>query len=113
MRPDVRTATERAWRLRERVSGLPAAEASLAQIEDVLTGGYAVALAADDWSTRAEQRLHGLIDNASHAGRGRDIRALALEHDTFQQELFALRRELSELHREHARVLSATRVASG
>ena len=98
MQPDLATMIKRLGALRARVEG--GEEAPLAQIEEALTDGYAEALAADAWSMSTEDRLQELITNASIPVRGRELRALATEHQCFQRDLIALRRELAALRRD-------------
>ena len=112
MRPHLAPAIERVARLRGEATGRIDSAAALAEIENVLCEGYALALTGDAWSSRTEQRLHELISDASVPGRGRELRALGGEHARCRQELIALRSELAELRREHTRLLTASRAAS-
>lgn len=103
MKPDLAVAIEKVIGLREEAArGVPC-DALLAQIEDGLSEGYAEALAADAWSLRVEEQLHGLIGDTVAPGRFR-LRALALEHVRFQRELISLRSELAGLRRDRDRL---------
>ena len=84
-------------------------DALLAQIEDMLTEGYAHALDGDAWSMRSEERLHELISDAGSVIRGRELRQLAAEHARFQREIVALRRELAELRHDRDRMQALAR----
>ncbi|MEY2513473.1 MAG: hypothetical protein QOJ89_831 [bacterium] len=106
MRHAVERATGQVTATRDRVAGLPFRDVAIAQIEDVLGMGYAQALAADAWLMRAEHRLHELIDDASPAGYGRELRRLAGERIAVREGVCALRDELARLRGEHDRVRS-------
>ncbi|MBA3747696.1 MAG: hypothetical protein H0W96_09435 [Solirubrobacterales bacterium] len=112
MHPDLAAATERIVAMRARVASLPDDGVPVQEIEDVLCEGYAHALAGDAWLTRAEQRLHDLIDDTSLPIRGRDLRVLASEHGNFQRSVIALRLELERLRREHERAQAGSRARS-
>jgi len=84
----------------------------MAEIDDALSEGYAQALAADAWLMRTEQRLHELIDDASLAARGRDLRALSGELARVQRRLAELRRELEALRRDNDRLRTRSHVSS-
>ena len=79
-------------------------EVSLADVENVLTEGYAEALAGDAWTMRAERTLQDLLQSAASPARALSLRALAREHAAFQYELIALRRELAALRAQHRAV---------
>jgi uncharacterized small protein (DUF1192 family) len=106
MRPAVERATRRVAATRDRVADLPIRDVAIAQIEDALGMGYAQALAADAWLMRAEHRLHELIDDASPAGNGHELRTLASERIAVRERVAALRDELARLRGEHDRVRS-------
>ena len=114
MRPDLVNIIERVEALRAQtdVRAGEADEALLAQIEDLLTEGYAYALDGDAWSMRSEERLHELINDTDSIVRGRELRQLASEHARFQREVVALRRELAELRHDRDRVRALARAAS-
>ncbi len=80
---------------------------SLAEVEDVLTEGYAEALAGDAWAMRAERALHEILYSSASPDRGLSLRALVREHAAFQHELIALRRELAALRMQHRAVGAA------
>jgi len=115
MRPDLATMIERVIALRAQAHerARSADEFLLDEIEDVLTEGYAYALAGDAWSMRSEQRLHELINDAQSPVRGRDVRSLAAEHGRLQREVVALRRELAELRHERDRLRAGSHARSG
>ena len=91
----MRLAIARVRSTSEQLAGLPARDVAIQEIEDALCEGYAEALAGDAWLTDNERRLHELIDDASLAARGRE-----------------LRRELAELRRQHDRVRSGSRATA-
>lgn len=112
MCPDVQLAIARVRSTSERLAGLPARDVAIQEIEDALCEGYAEALAGDAWLTDNERRLHELIDDASLAVRGRELRLLARAHAEFQCGVIELRRELAELRRQHDRVRSGSRATA-
>ena len=112
MSPDLKVMIERVVRLREDLAGRQPSRALLAEIEDVLTEGYARALTGDAWSTRTEQRLHELISDASTPVRGGDLRAIATDHASFQRDLIELRRELTALWHARDRLRTDSRSVS-
>lgn len=114
MRPDLASIIKRVEALRAQTDVRPgeADEALLAQIEDLLTEGYAHALDGDAWSLRSEERLHELISDTDLVVRGRELRQLASEHARFQREVVALRRELAELRHHRDRVQALARATS-
>lgn len=112
MRADVDTATERIIAARLRLAAVPARAVRLQEVEDVLCEGYAQALAADAWLMKTEGRLHELIDDASLAARGRDIRSLSGEHGRVQRSVMELRRELAALRAEHDRLRTRSHASS-
>ena len=105
--------TERVAALRVHLRGKAPGDRLLAQIEDTLTEGYAHALSGDAWSTRSEQRLHDLISDAESPMRGRELRALANEHASFQSDVVALRRELAALRQDRDRLRAGSHARSG
>lgn len=111
MRPDLASIIERVAALRAQpaVRAGGADDALLAQIEDMLTEGYAHALDGDAWSMRSEERLHELISDSESVVRGRELRQLAAEHARFQREVVALRRELAELRHDRDRMQALAR----
>jgi hypothetical protein len=111
MPPDLATMIQRVAALRERAHIRATDIGLLAETEDMLTEGYAHALAGDAWSMQSEQRLHELINDINSPVRGRDLRSLAGEHARFQRDVMALRRELADLRHERDR-LAATHAAS-
>ena len=113
MPPDLATVIERVAALRAQARDRRGWDATLlAQIEDMLTEGYAHALDGDAWSMRSEERLHELIADTDSIVRGRELRTLAGEHARFQRDVIALRRELAELRHDRDRLWSGTRAAS-
>lgn len=110
MRPDLATVIDRVVALRERTQDRAPTDRLIAEIEDVLTEGYAHALAGDAWSMQSEQRLHELISDVESPARGRELRALAGEHARFQNDVMSLRRELAELRLDRDR-LAGSRAA--
>ena len=101
MRPDLETATERVMATRVRLARSPDPEPWWPEIEDALGEGYAEALAADAWLAQAGRRLRALIDDASGAVGGRELRTLAGERAEFERGLLALREELAALRKLH------------
>lgn len=112
MRPDVQSATARVIETREQLAPLPAGELPAQEIEDALCVGYAEALAADAWLTRAEERMWELIDDPSLPVRGSELRALTAERADYQRSVTALRRELAALRNERDRVRSVSHTRS-
>ncbi len=104
MRPDVQSAIDGVIATRARLRREPARNGALQECEDVLSEGYAQALAGDAWLAHTEQRLHELIDDASIPVRGRDLRVLVREHGEVERNVIELRSELDGLRREHDRV---------
>ncbi|MBW3608896.1 MAG: hypothetical protein KY463_11160 [Actinobacteria bacterium] len=106
MRPDLATMIERVTLLRERCARGARDEGLLEQIEDVLSEGYAQALAGDAWSNSTEERLQQRISGEGEPFRARRLRLrlLATEHAQFQRELVALRRGLAELRHDRDRL---------
>ena len=113
MRPNLAAMIDRVVALREHVRDRAPDAALLVEVEDTLSEGYAHALAGDAWSTRSEQRLHELINDAQSPVRGRDVRSLAAEHGRLQREVVALRRELAELRHERDRLRAGSHARSG
>lgn len=111
MRPDLATMIGRVEVLRRQIRGRADSMDTtlLAQIEDMLTEGYAHALDGDAWSMRSEERLHELISDSGSVVRGRELRQLAAEHARFQREIVALRRELAELRHDRDRMQALAR----
>ena len=97
MSPDLSVMIERVAGLCDALAGREPSAALLAEVDDVLTEGYARALNGDAWSTRTEERLHELINDESVPIRGRELRAVATDHAGFQRDLIELRRKLGEL----------------
>jgi hypothetical protein len=112
MSPDLKVMIERVIRLREDLARRQPNRALLAEIEDVLTEGYATALAGDAWSTRTEQRLHELISDVNTRVRGGELRAIATDHASFQRDLIELRRELTALWHARDRLRDGSRATS-
>jgi hypothetical protein len=112
MAPDLPSMTDRLAGLREQVAHPGAGPALLAQVEDALTEGYACALSADDWTARAERRLHDLLTDTDVPVRARDLRELTTQHTRLQRELVALRRELAALWHDRDRLRTGARAAS-
>ena len=106
MSPDLAVMIERVARLRG-ARGSPPSVALLAEIDEVLTAGYARALNGDAWSTRTEERLHELIYDDTAPVRGRELRAIATDHAGFQRDLVELRAKLAELWNERNRLRAA------
>jgi hypothetical protein len=105
VRPDLATMRARIARARNGMPRAMAPTALLVEIDDLLTEGYAWALAGDAWSLDAEQQLHELISNRELPIRGRAIRELTRDHAAFEGELIALRRELALLRRDRGRLV--------
>jgi hypothetical protein len=112
MSPDLAAMIERVRRLREELTRATPTKARLAEVEDVLTEGYARALNGDAWSTRTEQRLHELISDAGAPVRGGYLRAVATDHAGFQRDLIELRRQLTELWHARDRLRERIRAPS-
>lgn len=102
---------ERIVSLRERVARAAGGPALLPELEDALAEGYAHALLGDAWSMRVEKRLQELLTNPDVPVRGRELRVLASDHDRFQRDLIALRRELAALRRDRDRVSAGSQAA--
>ena len=113
MSPDLTAMIERVRLLRDAVAGRTASVALLAEIDEVLTEGYARALNGDAWSTRTEERLHELINDPSEPVRARELRAVATDHAGFQRDLIELRERLAELWSERDRLRPRTAARSG
>ena len=111
MQPDLAAATEKVLRLRRATVSGAASETLLAQIEDVLSEGYAEALAGDAWSLRMEERMQELIDDAVAEERVA-LRAIASEHLRFQRALIALRGELAGLRGDRDRLCAGSPATS-
>ena len=111
MSPDLTTMLERVMRLREELAARRPTPALLAEIEDVLTEGYAHALDGDAWSTRTEERLLNSFRGSNTRVCARDQQAVMAERSGVQRELVELRRELTELWRERDRLRSGSRRA--
>ena len=99
--------TARVAQLRAETAARARSDVSRAKIADVLTEGYARALAGDAWAMRAERQLHDLLCDSASPNRGVSLRALMREHASFQAELMTLRRELAALRRQHRAARSA------
>lgn len=112
MRPDLATMIDRVAAVRQRARGGRAEEGLLAEIEYILSEGYAEALMGDAWSIGSEQRLNDLIDNAESPTRGGELRTLANEHAAFQRDVVALRRELAELRKDRDRLHAGSNATS-
>jgi hypothetical protein len=112
MLQDVEDATKMVVAARARVARLPPGVVAVREIDDVLTQGYARALEGDAWLMQAEERLHELIDNPAAPTRGRELRTIARQHDSCQQSVIALRRELEALRQERTRMRSRSHVGS-
>ena len=104
MRRDLVKMTQRVSRLRAHAAEDAPSETLLSMIDDLLTEGYAHALAADAWSMRAEQRLHELISGPPVAARGDRLRSLSHAQTSCQRDLMALRRELAALRLDRDRL---------
>lgn len=103
MSSDLRAAIRQVTRLREDLASRTAGPALLAEIEAVLTEGYARALAGDARASGCERRLRELIDGAG-AVSGRELRAAGTEYARLQRDLVELRSELAELWRARDRL---------
>lgn len=112
MPPDLATITERVVRARQAAAGSATSSALLAELDDVLTEGYAWALDGDAWSNREEQRLHEVISDASRPVRGAELRARTTRHVRFQRDLIALRRALGDLRHERDRLRSGAQLSA-
>lgn len=109
MSPDLAAMIERVARLRDELQTRRPSAALLAEIDDVLTAGYARALNGDAWSTRTEERLHELIYDSTAPLRARELRAIATDHAGFQRDLVELRSRLTELWNERSRLQAELR----
>jgi hypothetical protein len=112
MSPDLRSMIDRVTRLCDGLAGRSPSSALMAEIDDVLTEGYARALNGDSWSTRTEERLHELISNPAAPVRARHLRAVATDHAAFQRELIELRRRLAELRAARDRLRAGVAMRS-
>ncbi len=101
MSPDLIALIARISQLREDLASRSATRELMADIDDVLTEGYARALTGEAWSTRTEERLHELIADPEAHVRVGELRAIAADHAAFQRNLIELRRALTLLW--HAR----------
>ena len=85
-------------RLRRAIDGSPGL-LSDAELEDLLTAGYAQALALDAQGLRMERRITELAACAHDADAAQELRNLWLEHRTSERQLRELREMLSLLKR--------------
>jgi hypothetical protein len=104
MSPDLAAMIERVAHLCAELPDRPLSTGLLAEVDEVLTAGYARALNGDAWSTRTEERLHELIYDAGAPLRARELRAIATDHAGFQRDLVELRAKLAELGTERSRL---------
>lgn len=109
MSPDLTALIWRITQLREDLARSSASRELMADIDDVLTEGYARALTGEAWSTRTEHRLHELITDATTHIQAGELREIAADHATFQRDLIELRRELAELWHERDRLGAGAR----
>ncbi len=112
MSPDLSAMIERVTRLCDELTRRKPSASLIAEIDDVLTEGYARALTGDAWSTRTEQRLHELMSDPTAPVRSADLRAVAGDHAGFQRDLVELRRSLAELWHTRDRLSAGSRSAS-
>jgi hypothetical protein len=71
----------------------------LVEIEEVLSGGYTVALSGEARMIRLEEQLDSLLDSGAK-GRARELRMLVSEHRATERSVATLRSMLARLHRE-------------
>jgi hypothetical protein len=71
--------------------------ALLAEIEDLLSRGYADALSGEARMVALEERLDEILDTGDEA-RARELRLVVREHRAVEGTVARLRRALSELH---------------
>lgn len=109
---DLAPVIERVARLRITSAGRAPSGALVAAIEDVLTAGYASALAADGCCMRIEQRLQELLIDASAAAEG-ELPELGSEHARLREDLSTLRQALAELRSDRDRLHADLLATSG
>jgi hypothetical protein len=71
----------------------------LAEIEDVLSEGYASALAGEARMFKLEERLDDLLDSGDES-RARELRLIVREHRAAERSVATLRSALAGLHSE-------------
>jgi hypothetical protein len=71
----------------------------LAEIEDVLSEGYATALSREARLIRLEEQLDDLLDSGDES-RARELRLIVRQHRATERTVAILRSALAELHAE-------------
>ena len=102
--PDLSSVVRRIGSLFERAYADGAERPAWAEVEEVLTEGYALALALEGRRSQIERRISRLVADPPGRDAGHELRGLSARHGELDRNVLWLRSLLAELH-EYGSVL--------